>query len=187
LRDRGDRLSALFSLRENFTGGNVPRFNNFGEIAPLCLPLFEGGKLANTLINSRTAKEYGLEANGANGGETLRSPEILSGNLSSEDILSTLGTGLYISNLHYLNWSDRPGAKVTGMTRYGCFWVENGKIVATIKDLRFDDSMMKIFGDNLLDLTNFQEFVPNIGTYNHRCVGGSLVPGILLKALTFTL
>ncbi|MGY6528793.1 MAG: metallopeptidase TldD-related protein [Cyanobacterium sp.] len=187
MRDRGESLSSLFNLRENFAGGSVPRFNNFGEISPLCLPLFEGGKLVNTLINSRTAKEYGLRANGANGGETLRSPEILAGNLKSENILSAIGTGLYISNLHYLNWSDRPGGRVTGMTRYGCFWVEDGEIVASIKDLRFDDFLGQIFGDNLVDLTDFQEFIPDVGTYGNRSLGGSLVPGILLKAFTFTL
>ncbi|WP_069790535.1 metallopeptidase TldD-related protein [Cyanobacterium sp. IPPAS B-1200] len=187
MRDKGKSLSSMFSLQENFAGGSVPRFNNFGEISPLCLPLFQGGKLVNTLINSRTAKEYGLRENGANGGETLRSPEILAGNLKSENILSAIGTGLYISNLHYLNWSDRPSGRVTGMTRYGCFWVENGKIVATIKDLRFDDFMSQIFGDNLVDLTDFQEFIPNIGTYGNRSLGGSLLPGILLKAFTFTL
>ena len=31
-------------------------------------------------------------------------------------------------NLHYLNWSDNIGGRITGMTRYACFWVENGEI-----------------------------------------------------------
>lgn len=187
MRQKGEKLSPLFNLQENFSRGSVPRFNNFGEIAPLTLPLFVEGELVNTLINSRTAKEYGLNSNGANSGETLRSPEILAGNLQYENILSAIDTGLYISNLHYLNWSDRLGGRVTGMTRYGCFWVEKGKIVATIKNLRFDDSIAQFFGENLLALTNFQEFIPTIGTYSNRSLGGVLVPGILLKSFTFTL
>jgi predicted Zn-dependent protease len=80
------------------------------------LPLIQAGQLVNTLINSRTAKEYGKVANGANGSESLRSPEVLPGTLPAADILKALDTGLYLSNLHYLNWSDRPTGRITGMT-----------------------------------------------------------------------
>jgi hypothetical protein len=44
------------------------------------------------------------------------------------EILKQLGTGLYISNLWYLNYSDQPAARLTGMTRFATFWVENGEI-----------------------------------------------------------
>ncbi len=183
----GEFLSPLFTLRENFSGGSVPRFNDFGEFSPSELFLIVEGKLVNTLINGRTATEYGLESNGADARERLRSPEVLPGTLALKDILQELDTGLYISNLHYLNWSDRTGGRITGMTRYGCFWVEKGKIVATIKDLRFDESLYQIFGQNLLNLTDFQENIPKISTYDNRSLGGYLVPGALIENFTFTL
>lgn len=151
--------------------GDVPRFNEFGEISPQELPLIVEGKLVNTLINSRTALEYNLVANGANSSESLRAPEIAPGNLTEEEILKSLDTGLYISNLHYLNWSDRQEGRITGMTRYGCFWVEKGEIVATIKNLRFDESLYSFFGDNLMGLTNFRQFIPNTNTYECRSLG----------------
>ncbi len=185
---RGERsFSPLFTLKENFRRGLVPRFNNLGEIAPMELPLIEAGKLVNTLVNSRTAKEYGKVANGANGGEALRSPELSPGRLALSDILKALDTGLYLSNLHYLNWSDRPTGRITGMTRYACFWVENGEIVAPIENLRFDESLYRCFGDNLLALTDFQEFIPEVGTYDHRSLGGVWVPGALCEVFTYTL
>lgn len=184
---QGQNLSPLFSLKENFHYGNVPNFNEMGEVSPLELPLITAGKLVNTLINSRTAKEYNLQGNGANSGETLRSPELSCGNLAEKDILPRLDTGLYISNLHYLNWSDRTTGNITGMTRYGCFWVEKGEIVATIRDLRFDDSLYSFFGANLIDLTQWAEFNPEVSTYEYRSLGGSLVPGILVDNFTFTL
>ena len=180
-------LSPAFDLTENFRRGLVPRFNSWGEIAPIELPLIQGGKLVNMLINSRTAKEYGKVANGANGGESLRSPEIAAGDLSAAEILQALDTGLYLSNLHYLNWSDRPSGRVTGMTRYACFWVENGEIVAPIENLRFDESLYRCFGENLIALTNFQEFIPEVGTYNNRSIGGARVPGVLVEDFTYTL
>lgn len=183
----GETLSPLFNLKENFQQGNVPRFNDFGEMSPLELPLIVEGKLVNTLISSRTAVEYGLQSNGASSKESLRSAEISTGELKQEEILSALGTGLYVSNLHYLNWSDLTQGRITGMTRYGCFWVEKGEIVATIKDLRFDEQLYSFFGQNLLALTDFQMMIPEINTYGSRGLGGSLVPGILVEDFTFTL
>ncbi|MGI0480669.1 TldD/PmbA family protein [Geminocystis sp. CENA526] len=184
---QGENLSPLFHLKENFHSGNVPRFNDFGEMSADEVPLIVEGKLVNTLISSRTALEYDLQPNGASSYEALRSPEIASGNLSEKNILKAIDRGLYLSNLHYLNWSDRTQGRITGMTRYGCFWVENGEIVATIKDLRFDDSLYSFFGKNLLALTDFQEFIPEVSTYEARSLGGSLVPGALVDNFIFTL
>ncbi|MCU0552380.1 MAG: TldD/PmbA family protein [Leptolyngbya sp. Prado105] len=185
---RGEKkLSPKFTLQENFKSGLVPRFNELGEVAPLELPLIESGELINMLTSSATAKEYGLEANGATQGEELRSPEILPGELAHDSILKTLDTGLYLSNLHYLNWSDRPTGRITGMTRYACFWVENGEIVAPIENLRFDDSLYQFWGENLVALTNFQEFIPEVGTYEHRNLGGVHVPGMIVEDFTYTL
>ncbi|MBF2075828.1 MAG: TldD/PmbA family protein [Synechococcales cyanobacterium C42_A2020_086] len=187
LQRQEKQLSPAFSLTETFEAGLVPRFNEWGEIAPVKLPIIEAGKLVNTLISSRTAKEYGKIANGAAGSESLRSPQISPGSLTAAEILKALDTGLYVSNLHYLNWSDRPNGRITGMTRYACFWVEQGEIVAPIENLRFDESLYRCFGDCLLDLTNFLEFIPSVGTYNQRSLGGALVPGMLVDQFTYTL
>lgn len=183
----GKTLSSKFNLRENFAGGNVPRFNNLGEMTPTEIPLIIEGKLVNTLINSRTAAEYNLISNAANSGESLRAPEVINGTLKQEDILQTLNTGLYLSNLHYLNWSDRHNGRITGMTRYACFWVENGEIIAPIQDLRFDDSLYHFLGENLVNLTEKREFIPNTDTYEKRALGGLLMPGLLVNDFTFTL
>lgn len=188
LLQRGEKqLSPAFTLTETFKRGLVPRFNEWGEVAPIELPLIVEGQLKNTLVSSRTAKEYGKTANGAAGGEYLRSPEIASGTLAAAEILKSLDTGLYLSNLHYLNWSDRPTGRITGMTRYACFWVDQGEIVAPIENLRFDESLYRFFGDNLLNLTEFQEFVPEVGTYGNRSLGGVWVPGGLVEEFTYTL
>jgi len=110
-----------------------------------------------------------------------------SGDLAPSDVLSALDTGLFLSNLHYLNWSDRTNARITGMTRYACFWVENGKLSAPIKNLRFDDSVYSFFGDNLERLTSHAEFIASTDTYGQRSLGGISAPGLLVKNFTFTL
>ena len=73
------------------------------------------------------------------------------------------------------------------MTRYACFWVENGEIIAPIEDLRFDDSIYNLFGANLLGVTDFQNIIPDTGSYEFRNVGGAKVPGMLLSDMAFTL
>ncbi|NEO86864.1 MAG: TldD/PmbA family protein [Spirulina sp. SIO3F2] len=187
LRQGEATLSPLFSLKDNFALGLVPRFNDRGVMAPLEIPVITQGKLTQTMISDRTAKEYGLVANGADSWEGLRSPEVAPGTLATAEILTALDHGLYLSNLHYLNWSDRPAGRITGMTRYACFWVEHGEIVAPIEDLRFDESLYRLFGSQLLAMTAEQELILDVSSYDYRELGGSLTPGALVEALTYTL
>ncbi len=73
------------------------------------------------------------------------------------------------------------------MTRYSCLWVENGKFVAPINDLRFDDSLYNLFGKNLEAVTDQVEFIPNTMSYERRALGGYCCPGILVTEMNFTL
>ena len=73
------------------------------------------------------------------------------------------------------------------MTRYACFWVEDGEIVAPIEHLRFDDSFYRFWGDNLMALTDTQTCIPNIDTYGHRHMGALWTPGMLIEDFTYTL
>jgi len=187
LKNLEKKLSPCFSLSEDFSNGTVPRFNGMGEVAPERLPLIVSGILKNTLVSSRTEKEYNVKSNYATSDEELRSPVMSSGNLNEDDILSSIDKGVYLSNLHYLNWSDKIGGRITGMTRYACFWVENGEIVAPIENMRFDDTIYNIFGDNLEDTTNSLQLIPDIGTYEGRNLGGIHCPGIMLSSFSLTL
>lgn len=185
---RGEsRLSPLFSLRENFKLGLSPRFTSSGTVSPEEVLLIERGELRTFLIHERTAKEYGLTANGASSGEGMRSPEILCGDLEPANTLKRLGTGIYLGNLHYLNWSERKTARLTGMTRYACFWVEDGEIISPIKDLRFDESLYRIFGSELEAVTQNTLRLPETDTYQERSLGGCQVPGMLIRDFLFTL
>ncbi|HEY8280588.1 MAG TPA: metallopeptidase TldD-related protein [Bdellovibrionota bacterium] len=187
LADGEAKLSPLFSVRENFGLGLTPRFNSLGEVAPSTISLIDRGELRELLVSSRTAKEFGLKANAAGEGEGARSLEVLPGTLDEKDVLKELGTGLYLSNLHYLNWSDPVTARITGMTRYACFWVEGGEIAGPIKDLRWDESLYDALGSKLMALTSQAEIDPAVGTYFARDLGGGKVPGALIDQFTFTL
>ncbi len=191
LYDGKETLSPHFSLKENFRLGFCHRFNSLGELAPEELHLIEAGQLKNMLVSTRAEREYGTKSNAAEAGmfgtEGLRSPEIAPGSLAEAEALQKLGTGLYLSNLHYLNWSDLASARLTGMTRYACFWVEQGEVVGPISDMRFDDSLYQILGSSLENVTREQCIDPGISTYFMRELGAKKVPGLLLSQFSLTL
>lgn len=187
LKDRQVSLSPLIHIQENFDLGISPRFNSVGELSPLQVPLISQGQLNSFLISTSTAQEYQLQANGADVSEMPRSIEIRAGTLKESDILKKLDTGLYLSNLHYINYSDSQSARITGMTRFACFWVEKGEIQGPIQDLRFDESIYKLFGENLLELTENSSLFVDTGTYLKRSLGAFKTPGALIKNFNFTL
>jgi predicted Zn-dependent protease len=183
----GKNWSSKFNLVDDLSTGTTPRFNMDGEFSQDNLSIIKSGKLDNFLINSRSAKEYNVESNLCDSSEGLRCTSVATGELAEADILKKLGTGLYLSNLHYLNWSDLNNARVTGMTRFACFWVENGEIVAPIKEMRFDDELYHVFGDGLEALTSFSKQISLSDTYFQRNVGVSKVPGAVVNDFSITL
>lgn len=180
------QLSPLVSLDEQVSGSLSPAFSDEGYPRQ-DLSLVKLGKADQSLVGSRSAAEYGLEANGAHAGEAPSALAMAAGQLAQADILKQLGTGLYISNLWYLNYSDQPAARLTGMTRFATFWVENGEIKAPVNTMRFDDSVYSLLGTQLEALTADRELLVSASTYDQRQTASNLLPGALVKKLTLTL
>lgn len=187
LKEGWEEFSPEFNLSQDFSEGLEPAFNSEGELAPNCLNLVENGKLKNILVSTRSAKQFNLKSNAAPLYEYSRALSIAGGKLKEKSAFEDLGTGIYISSFYYLNWSDPSVARVTGMTRHACMWVENGKAVCPIADLRWDESLYNIFGKNLLGLTTECETFANTSTYEQRGTGGAKLPGILVKDFNCTL
>ena len=106
---------------------------------------------------------------------------------AAEPVLERLGTGLCIGNLWYLNYSDRNDCRITGMTRFGTFGVEDGEPVAPVEVMRFDDSLYHLFGDRLEGLTAERELILSTETYGGRSVASSLLPGVLVAGIELAL
>ncbi len=192
MRKDNVRLSEKFSLDESFDRKSTASFNSRSEISGN-VSLIKHGILENTLINSKTALEYGLSSNYAEDvnswgiGEYLRAPFMHGGDIKLDERLEKLGTGIFISNIHYLNWSDNLGGRITGLTRYACYWVEDGRMIAPIKTMRFDDSFYNFFGDNLEAVGETVLSRPVIETYDGRNPGETTCPGILVNDFELTL
>ncbi|MDZ3994068.1 TldD/PmbA family protein [Pseudomonas sp. Teo4] len=180
------RLSPLVSFSEQVSGSLSPAFSDEGSPRQ-DLPLIKDGQGRERLVSARSAAEFALLANGADSYESPCALSLAPGNLESAHILERLGTGLYISNLWYLNYSDLPAARMTGLTRFATFWVEDGKIQGPVSTMRFDDSLYSLLGSQLEDLTREREMILSTSTYGQRSTGSSHLPGALVKGLTLTL
>jgi len=178
-------LDTSISLREHHARGLAPIFTGSGFIKPDHVQLIKDGRYLDCLISSRSAMEYDKVTNADY--EYPGSLELAAGELNSADILKQLDTGLYINNLWYLNFSDRNACQMTGMTRFACFWVEQGEIQAPVNVMRFDDSIYSLFGTNLIGLTKEREMILDPGTYGQRSDHSIELPGVLVSALRLTL
>ncbi|MGS7253374.1 TldD/PmbA family protein [Pseudomonas anuradhapurensis] len=180
------RLSPLVSFTEQVSGSLSPAFSDEGS-PRLDVPLIQQGEARQRLVSARSSAEFELLANGADSYESPCALSLAPGSLPSEQVLERLGTGLYISNLWYLNYSDLPAARMTGLTRFATFWVENGQIQGPVRTMRFDDSLYNLLGNQLEDLTREREMILSTSTYGQRSTGSSHLPGALVKGLTLTL
>jgi predicted Zn-dependent protease len=185
--EQGATLSPKVTLVENVAEGVAPRFQHDGFVKPPAVTLVANGRLGQPLVSPRSAKEYGLETNGASGRESPESLDMAAGGLEPSAALAALDTGLHIGNLWYLNYSDRPAGRITGMTRFATFWVEGGRVVASVTPMRFDDTIYRMLGDNLVDLTSRRELLLDPSTYGERSTASARLPGALLAGLRFTL
>ncbi len=183
----GARLDPRVSFSEDIADGVAPQFQAEGFPRPDNTPLIEAGQLVGALVSPRTAREFSIGANGANGNESPEALTMNGGDLASADALTALDTGLAIGNLWYLNYSDRPACRMTGMTRFGTFWVEQGKVVAPLNVMRFDDTLYRMLGSNLEALSRERELLLESSTYGSRALASVTLPGALVSDLSFTL
>ena len=181
------RLHPAVHVSEDSLAGLEPVFQAQGFIKPDEIKLISDGKLCGSMISPRSAKEFAIQSNGASDDEAAKSMRVRGGAMAMQDALKQLGTGIYISNLWYLNFSDRASCRITGMTRFASFWVENGEIKAPLNVMRFDESLFRILGEDLLALTQETETIMDDRSYGERHTGGAILPGALLKAMRFVL
>jgi predicted Zn-dependent protease len=185
--EEGVHLHPSITIRENTRDGVAPNFQEAGFIKPDQMTLIEAGAFHDCLVSPRSAKEYDVPTNGASNAEAPESVEMAAGNISGDAILRRLDTGVYINNVWYLNYSDRSACRITGMTRFATSWVEGGIIQAPLSVMRFDESIYRMFGDQLLGLTAEREFILDASTYQRRSTDSSRLPGALVEHFNFTL
>ena len=181
------RLSPLVTITEDAANGVAPNFQSAGFVRPDVVPLVVNGAYAQTLVSPRSAQEFGVQTNGANDYEYPESLAMAPGTIATGAVDEALGTGLYVGNLWYTNFSDQAACRTTGMTRFATFWMEDGDIVAPVNVLRFDDTAYHLLGDQLEGLTDTADVLLDTSTYGERSTASLRLPGALVGAMRFVL
>jgi predicted Zn-dependent protease len=102
------------------------------------------------------------------------------GDSSVDEMIASCQRGLLVSHFHYVNgFLDPKKALMTGMTRYGTFLIEKGKIKHAVKNLRWTESMLRALS-NVQAVSREREVVPRGG------VGFAVMPAVYIKDFTFT-
>ena len=184
LNEHKTRLQQSIRLSESHANGFTPAFTPQGFIKPDEVVLIDEGARNDYLVNARSAREFNHSVNAQ--AESPQSMHLAPGQLPSADILQAIDTGLLINNLWYTNFSDRSNCRITGMTRFACFFVENGAIKAPINVMRFDQSLYDILGDKLIDLTRETECLASTDTYYRRSSSSMTLPGILIDGFNLS-
>ena len=185
--EEGATLDASVTIAENIEDGIAPGFQEAGFLRPPRVNLIVDGAYEDTLVSPRSSLEYGVPTNGASAAESPVSFELAAGRVPRSAVLAELGTGIFISNLWYLNYSDRSRCRTTGMTRFATFWVEHGVIQAPLNVMRFDETVFRMLGENLSGLTRERELLLDSGTYGGRSTSSANLPGALVDDFVLTL
>ncbi len=64
------------------------------------------------------------------------------GKADQESLLATLGQGVLVTRFWYVRAVHPSRTEITGMTRDGTYWVENGSIAYPLRNLRFTQSVL---------------------------------------------
>lgn len=141
----------------------------FGDGLPNgSLAIIQDG-IPKTLSYSRYwAQKQGKQPTGS------MSPVVMAGtDQPLTDLISQTERGILVSRAWYVRYVNPKTLVVTGMTRDGTFWIENGKVAYPIKNLRFNQSLPDMFRD-----------VDALSTVERY--GNSVVPGVRVKAFNFS-
>lgn len=127
----------------------LPTAFDFEGVPKRRVELITAGVAKGVVYDSYTADREGKRSTG----HALPAPNTygpMPGNLflqpgqaTREQMLAAIQRGLWVTRFHYVNPVHPLKTILTGMTRDGTFWIENGEIQYGIKNLRFTQSVLE--------------------------------------------
>jgi len=104
--------------------------------------------------------------------------ELAAGDATLDELIGSVTRGVYVTRFHYVNVEDAVSVLLTGMTRDGTFLIENGRLAAPLKNLRFTQSAVEALA-SCRGVTRERSFV---GTEESAV----FAPALLLGSFAFT-
>src|SRR6187551_318212 len=130
-------------------------------------------------IKNLTYERYWAEKKGV---KAIPSPDAIimeGGTKSLEELIAGTKKGVLVTRLWYIRDVDPQSLLLTGLTRDGTFYIENGKIQYPIKNFRFNESPI-IMLNNLEELGKVERTVSVESNANY------LLPPIKIRDFTFS-
>jgi PmbA protein len=112
--------------------------------------LVDQGVVKGLVYSRRSAKQAGTRATGHGFalpneyGEAPVNLVVGGGNTSLEEMIASTDYGLLVTRLWYIREVDPYEKIMTGMTRDGLFLVEKGKIARSVRNFRFNQSVLEM-------------------------------------------
>ncbi|MBK0377698.1 TldD/PmbA family protein [Mucilaginibacter segetis] len=101
------------------------------------------------------------------------------GDATIEDLIKSTERGILVSRLWYIRMVDPQSLLLTGLTRDGTFYIENGKIKFPVKNFRFNESPIIML--NNLEALGKQERSISVESYRSY-----LIPPMKIRDFTFS-
>jgi len=107
------------------------------------------------------------------------------GDSSLGEMIRSVRKGIYVTRFHYTNVVEPMKAVITGMTRDGTFWVEDGEIKNPVKNLRFTESILKAFS-RVKAVSRERKICTSGSVYGRRFITGTVAPAVQIEGFYFS-
>ncbi len=132
----------------------IPRPFDFEGTPKQRVDIVKDGVVEGPVYDRTTAKKEGRESTGHGLQPNSRGYSPLATNLfmapgevGVEEMIRSTERGLYITRFHYTRPVHPANCVITGMTRDGVYWIEDGEIQYPVKNLRFTQSYVEALAD----------------------------------------
>jgi predicted Zn-dependent protease len=138
------------------------------------MAIIENGKVANLSYSRYWAQKQGKTAN-AQPGNLLMS----GGSKSIAELVRGTEKGILVTRTWYIRMVDPQTVLLTGLTRDGTFYIENGQIKHPVKNFRFNESPV-------IMLNNIDELGKPVRVAGDESSFVMMIPPMKLRDFTFT-
>lgn len=143
------------------------------------MPIVEDGKIAYMNYSRYWAKKQEVDAGGQPGNIL-----IAGGSKSTDELVASTKRGILVTRTWYIRMVDPQSVLLTGLTRDGTFYIEDGEIKYPIKNMRFNESPV-IMLNNLEELGIPERSVMGGGGLNGQPIV-MMMPAMKIRDFTFT-
>ena len=138
------------------------------------MAIVENGKIANLEYSRFWAQKQGKRAIGSPGNLL-----VAGGTKSTAELVAGTQKGILVTRTWYIRMVDPQTVLLTGLTRDGTFYIENGQIKHPVKNFRFNESPV-------IMLNNIEELGKPVRVAGDESSFVMMIPPMKLRDFTFT-